>query len=115
MAPLIIPAWREDGVSHPMCPVAAVREFLSWTLNIGPDCLLIWLSSLSLGSCPDLARVLSGFSRPQTLVHLHWPITRGGVSFYGISPTAFGGFCHGFGSMELVAFLLDLLLVLVCY
>ena len=56
--PLIIPAWREDGVSHPLCPVAALREYLRWTRDVGLDRLFVWPSSLRLCSRPQLARVL---------------------------------------------------------
>lgn len=43
---VVVPLWVVDGVSHPMCPVAALRSYMGCTPVISKDSLWVWADPL---------------------------------------------------------------------
>ncbi|KAK3885786.1 hypothetical protein Pcinc_010021 [Petrolisthes cinctipes] len=58
LLPFTIPAWFEEGLYHPLCPVAALRSYLHSTKAAPWDNLFVWPHSLSKCSRVHIAQEL---------------------------------------------------------
>ncbi|KAK3874273.1 hypothetical protein Pcinc_020774 [Petrolisthes cinctipes] len=58
LLPFTIPAWFEEGLYHPLCPVAALRSYLHSTKAAPRDNLFVWPHSLSKCSRVHIAQEL---------------------------------------------------------
>lgn len=58
ITPFSIPAWIVDGVSHPLCPVSALKAYLEATPQASLDRLFVWPTSLQVCSKQNLSTVI---------------------------------------------------------